>query len=229
VASFKAEQLPMNAVRITAVHQPGDTTARTTTITTVYGTGDVLVEFHVVPVGKDLPEMTRVGMSMRVPAPLTNIEWYGRGPQESYADRKTSAFVGVYAGKVADQLFRYVSPQESGYHTDVRWVALTNPQGAGLIATATEQVCFSALPYTAEDLTEKARGTMVPTDLVSRPFTEWYIDLGQMGIGGDDSWGARTHKEYTLPAKEYTYRFWLHSLTPGTKVETRHVFPRLAQ
>ena len=173
--------------------------------------------------------MPRVGMSMRVPAPLANIEWYGRGPQETYADRKTSAFVGVYTGKVADQLFPYVSPQESGNHTDVRWVALTDPQGAGLIATAAEQVCFSALPYTAEDLTEKARGTMVPTDLVARPFVEWYIDLGQMGVGGDDSWGARTHKEYTFPAKEYSYRFWLRSVAPGMKVETRHEFPRLAQ
>jgi beta-galactosidase len=229
VASFKAEPLPMNAVRVTAVHHPGDTTARTTTITTVYGTGDVLVEFHVVPIGKDLPEMPRVGMSMRVPASLPNIQWYGRGPQESYADRKSSAFVGLHTGKVADQLFPYVSPQESGYHTDVRWVALTNPEGGGLLATGTDQLCFSALPYTAEDLTEKARGTMIPTDLVARPFIEWYIDLGQMGLGGDDSWGARTHKEYTFPAKEYTYRFWMRSLAPGMKAETRHGFPRLAQ
>jgi beta-galactosidase len=215
------DKLSPTAVRITATHVLADTVARTTTAMTVYGNGDVLVDFRVVPLAANLPEMPRVGMSMQVPAATHEIEWYGRGPQETYADRKTSAFVGRYKGKVADQLFRYVSPQESGYHTETRWVALTDGRGNGLLATGPEQICFSALPYTAEDLTERSRGTMYPTDLVPRPFVTWYLDLGQMGVGGDDSWGARTHAEYTFPAKEYGYRFWLQTLNPSLKAESR--------
>jgi beta-galactosidase len=221
VTSFTAERVTASAVRITAVYMMGDTTARATTTMTVYGTGDVAVDFRVVPLGRGLPEMPRVGMRMRVPVSQQAIEWYGRGPQETYIDRKTSAFVGRYVGKVGEQLFRYVSPQESGNHCDTRWVALTDGRGAGLMATAPDLVSFSALPYTTEDLTEPSRGTMYPTDLVVRPFVEWHIDLGQMGVGGDDSWGARTHPQYTFPAKEYSYQFWLQALTTGMKAETR--------
>ena len=221
VASFAVDRISASAIRVTTVHVVADTVARTTTSMTVHGNGDVLVDFRVVPLSANLPEMPRVGMSMQVPASTENIEWYGRGPQETYADRKTSAFVGVYKGKVADQLFPYVSPQESGYHTDTRWVALTDASGSGLLATAADHVCFSALPYTAEDLTQRSRGTMYPTELVARPFVTWYLDLGQMGVGGDDSWGARTHPEYTYPAKEYGYRFWLQALTPSMKAEAR--------
>jgi beta-galactosidase len=155
-------------------------------------------------------------MSMQVPATAQRIAWYGRGPQETYADRKTSAFVGRFTASTSDQLFHYVSPQESGYHTDTRWVTLTDGKGNGLLATGVELLCFSALPYTAEDLTERSRGTMYPTDLVPRPFVTWYLDLGQMGVGGDDSWGARTHPEYTFPAKQYSYRFWLQAVNPDT-------------
>jgi beta-galactosidase len=221
VASLTAERVSASAVKVTAVHVLGDTTARTTTTMTVYGNGDVSVDFRIVLLGRGLPEMPRVGMRMRVPASHQAIEWYGRGPQETYLDRKTSAFVGQYSGKVSNQLFPYVSPQESGNHCDTRWVALTDTRGAGLLATTPGLVSFSALPYTTEDLTQRSRGTMYPTDLVVRPFVEWHIDLGQMGVGGDDSWGARTHPEYTFPAKEYSYRFWLQTLAPGMKPETR--------
>ncbi len=221
VASFNVERLSPSAVRVTAVHVLADTAARTTTSMTVHGNGDVLVDFRVVPISAHLPEMPRVGMSMQVPVSAQNIEWYGRGPQETYADRKTSAFVGRYTGTVDEQLFPYVSPQESGYHTDTRWVALTDARGSGLLATGVGLVSFSALPYTAEDLTQRSRGTMYPTELVPRPYVTWYIDLGQMGVGGDDSWGARTHDIYTYPAREYGYRFWLQTLSPSVKAGER--------
>lgn len=221
VSSFTVDTVSPTAVKITAVHILGDTVAQTTTIMTVFGNGDVRVDFRVTPLRTTLPEMPRVGMVMHVPSTLQNITWLGRGPQETYIDRKTAAFVGVYTGSVVDQLFPYVSPQESGNHVETRWAALTDARGNGLIATATDQMAFSALPYTAEDLTEKARGTMYPTDLVARPYVVWHIDLGQMGVGGDDSWGARTHAVYTYPAKDYGYSFWLQNLTSAMKAETR--------
>ena len=220
LASFTVEKLSLSSIRVTAVHVLGASTARSITTTTVYGNGDVVVDFRVIPLARDLPEMPRVGMSMRVPGSFQSIEWYGRGPQENYVDRKTSAFIGHYTGMVSEQFFPYVSPQESGYHTDVRWVALTDPQGSGILATGAPELCFSALPFTAGDLTQKARGSMRPVDLTPRPFVEWHIDLAQMGLGGDDSWGARPHPQYELPAKEYAYRFRLQFLATGMTAGT---------
>jgi len=104
---------------------------------------------------------------------------------------------------------KYVSPQENGYKTDVRWVALTQKNSVGLLAVGQPTLCFSALPYSIEDLTQESRGTKHPTDLEERNFIEFNIDYKQTGVGGDNSWGARPLEKYTLQAKEYSYSFRL--------------------
>jgi beta-galactosidase len=176
---------------------------------TILNTSDVIINNHFLPGKKELPELLRFGMRMRMPKDIENVEWYGRGPHENYWDRKTSAFIGLYTNTVQEQYVKYASPQENGYKTDVRWVALTQKNGVGLLAVGLPTLCFSALPYSTEDLTQESRGTKHPTDLEKRDFIEFHVDYRQTGIGGDDSWGARPLEHYTLFPKEYSYSFRL--------------------
>jgi beta-galactosidase len=181
-----------------------------TTRYTIDGTADIAVDVSFMPGKPDLPELPRVGMRLALPPEFDTITWFGRGPHENYWDRKTSAAIGLYTGGVADQVHPYVRPQESGYKTDVRWVALTRADGVGLIAVGQPTVSTGVSPFLYDDH-DTVRGPrqkrtidMTPRDLVA-----WNIDLAQMGVGGDTSWGAKTHPEYTLPARPYTYRFVL--------------------
>ena len=148
-------------------------------------------------------------MQMALPGEYSQMGWYGRGPHESYWDRKTGAAVGLYSGPVEEQIHVYVRPQETGNKTDVRWVALTNKEGAGLLAVGMPLLSVSAWPFTMEDL-EEAEHTH---ELTRRNQVTLNLDYKQMGVGGDNSWGARTHPEYTLPAKPYSYRFRLTPLS----------------
>lgn len=159
----------------------------------------------------ELPEMPRFGMRCRVNKNWDLLNWYGRGPGENYPDRKTAAFLGQYQGNVNSQFTRtYVRPQENGYHTDTRWLRLSDPGGAGLEVQGLQPFCFSALPFLAEDLDEgTVKKNRHPSDLVKRGFTSLHIDLIQRGVGGDDSWGAQPHEPYRLLKKKYAYGFVL--------------------
>jgi beta-galactosidase len=108
----------------------------------------------------------------------------------------------------------YVSPQENGYRTDVRWVSVRDEKGRGLAFFGLDLLSFSALRYTIEDLTQKERGTMHPTDLVERNFIELNVDYKQTGVGGEDSWGARPYPQYTLFPEDCSYRFRIRPLDP---------------
>jgi beta-galactosidase len=161
-----------------------------------------------------LPELPRVGLKMALPAGYDRIQWFGRGPFENYRDRKTAAFVGLYE-TTADEPFPYVSPQEYGNRTDTRWLAVRDSQGYGLLVTGDPVLEFSAHPYWPEDLTLESRGAKHPPEALRRAFTCLTLDAAQMGVGGDDSWGARVHPEYTLPAKAYAYTVRFRPLRPG--------------
>ena len=149
---------------------------------------------------------------MSIPQELNQVKWYGRGPQENYWDRKTAAFVGVYEKTVDDLYYPYISPQENGNRTDTRWIVFANSEGYGLVATGMPLLSWSALPYTMEDLTQESRGTMHTYDLQKKDFISVNLDYKQMGLGGDNSWGAWPHEKYRLPAKEYSYEFKLSPL-----------------
>ena len=210
VASVKAERLSPQAVRITAeATLPAASSAYVTTWT-VYGSGDVVVEARFTP-GGELPELPRFGMQMAVPGALGTMTWLGRGPHENYWDRHTGAAVGRYSGRVEDLVHPYVRPQENANRTDVRWVALTGADGSGLLASGLPLLSVSAWPYTMEDL-EKATHV---NELPRRDAVTLNLDLRQMGVGGDDGWGARPHAEYTLDAKPYAYSFRLRPYAPS--------------
>jgi len=180
---------------------------------TIFGSGDVIVENHFIPGAEKLPELPRFGMTMHLPKEFETIEYYGRGPHENYWDRNTSALVGFYKSTIRDQYVPYASPQENGYKTDVRWVAFLNKERNGLLAVGMPLICFSALHYNNEDLAQPSRGSIHPTDLKEREFVFVNLDYKQMGVGGDDSWGARPHPQYSLPAQEYSHKFRLKPIT----------------
>jgi len=209
VDSVTAERLSKKVVRIDvqATLPAGNSAYRNTY--TVYGSGDVIVESSIKPGGK-LPNLPRFGMQMAMPGEYDQVRWYGRGPHENHWDRKTGAAVGVYSASVEEQIHVYVRPQENANKTDVRWLALTNKNGTGLLAVGMPLLSVSAWPFTMQDLEQAAHIHELPR----RNTITVNLDYKQMGVGGDNSWGARTHREYTLPTKPYSYRFRLSPI-PG--------------
>ncbi|MBW7862921.1 MAG: DUF4981 domain-containing protein [Candidatus Hydrogenedentes bacterium] len=176
----------------------------------VYGNGDVVVDNAFNP-KKAAPELPRFGMQTALPAAYNRMTWNGRGPQENYWDRHTGAAVGVYSLAVEDLVHPYIEPQETGNRTEVRWVALTNADGAGLMAVGMPLLNASAWPFSMADLEENGHDCMVPR----RDFNTFNLDLGQTGVGGDDSWGAKPLEKYTMKCQPYQYRFRLTPLRGG--------------
>jgi len=212
VLDVKADLIEPHLIRITARSQlpvgPGCTYTNTYT---VYGTGDVLVRAAFEPAGRNLPNLPRFGMQMELPGRFQTMTWLGRGPHETYWDRKTGAPVGLYSGPVEQQIHLYVRPQETGNKTDVRWLCLADKDGLGLLAVGMPLLSASAWPCKMQDL-ETARHIH---ELPRRDNVTLNLDYKQMGLGGDDSWGARPHREYTLPARPYSYSFRLRPYQPG--------------
>lgn len=181
----------------------------------VYASGEIEVTNHFDAGSQSLPEMPRFGMKMKVNKALGNLKYYGRGPHENYCDRNTSAFMGVYESTPEGQYFPYIRPQENGYKTDVRWLTLADHQGIGLQVGGMPLFSFSALPYDIEDLDQGIKENYRHTcDLVPENHYEVMIDYKQMGVGGDDSWGARPHPRYRIPAQVYTYSFRMAPIRP---------------
>jgi beta-galactosidase len=150
---------------------------------------------------------------------MEQISWYGRGPFESYWDRKTGAKIGIYTSVVGDLYWPYLRPQENGNRTDVRWLALYSKEKKhGILIKGLPTIDFSAHHNRMEDFESLERtdgrhrdGDIVvnrhTTDVVKRDLTSLNIDYRQMGVGGDNAWGARPHKEYRLEDSSYSYSF----------------------
>jgi beta-galactosidase len=179
------------------------------TVYSVYGDGLIKVYEELLP-GANLPEIPEVGMMMTLDKAFDNLSWYGKGSHENYWDRSLGAKVGIYSGKVREQLTPYLRPQECGNKTEVRWARLTNDQGMGIEIQGLPLVELSALPYTPYELEEADHLHKLPaSDKVTVR-----INYKQMGVGGDDSWGARTHPEFTLYAdKTYSYYYSIRGIS----------------
>jgi len=172
--------------------------------------------------GQKLPNLPRLGMQLTMPGEFKQLAWFGRGPHENYADRKTSTQISLYKSLVADQIHHYLRPQENANKTEVRWLALTNSVGTGLLAVGDEPLNASAWPYKQSDIdfiagkdgSASASGLVPVTtkhgaEVPIRDLITVNIDHKQMGVGGDTSWGRLVHAEYTIPAKSYQYGFTL--------------------
>ncbi|MCH5177767.1 MAG: DUF4981 domain-containing protein [Prevotellaceae bacterium] len=151
----------------------------------------------------------RYGMELQMPQRFNQIDFYGKGPQENYIDRKDFATIGTYHQQVSEQYWsRYPRPQESGNKTQVRWWRVTDAQGKGLEFRSSDPMECSSLPYLTDDLsTGEDKAQHHSGDLVERPFTSVHIAQRQMGIGCVNSWGAWPRKEYQMPYADYQFRF----------------------
>ncbi|HSL87536.1 MAG TPA: glycoside hydrolase family 2 TIM barrel-domain containing protein, partial [Bacteroidales bacterium] len=129
----------------------GNKIAGLVTSYTIFGSADVIVKNQFAKVSATIPELPRMGMQMQIPVEFINLRWFGRGPHENYADRKTSAYVGLYESTVDEQYVPYIRPQENGYKTDTRWLTLTNENGTGLLISGDPLVCFAALRNVHDD------------------------------------------------------------------------------
>ncbi|MCD6116347.1 DUF4981 domain-containing protein [bacterium] len=177
----------------------------------IYGSGDMVVTVEFRPGDMHLPELPRFGMKMTLPIPdFSYIEWFGRGPHESYWDRKTGAAIGKYRGSVWSQYFPHVRPQENGNKCDVRWAVLSDKKGKrGFIVEGAKPLGIEAHQFDIEELNYVPKGQRHGTDIKPENLITFCIDLKQMGVGGDNAWGARPHAEYTLYPKYYSYKFRL--------------------
>ena len=162
----------------------------------VFGDGRVKTTLTYDPV-KELGDMPEFGVLFKFNADYDHVKWYGLGPAETYADRKHGAKLGIYENSVSDNMARYLVPQECGNKEGVRWASITDRKGRGMLFEMDKNngpMMFSALPYTPHEM----ENAMHPYELPEVHYTVVRAAKGQMGVGGDDSWGAHTHPEYLL-------------------------------
>ncbi|MDR1161029.1 MAG: DUF4981 domain-containing protein [Tannerellaceae bacterium] len=188
---------------------------------TLYADGAVNVHFTFEPGDKKLPEIPRLGMHIILKEEFDQMAWLGRGPHENYPDRKSSANIDLYKASVWEQYHPYVRAQETANKTDVRWTALQNEDGDGLLIKAIGQpLSISAWNFRMDDI------LFVPStikhihggSIEKKPLVWLNIDHKQMGVGGDTTWGAKTHPEYTITPVKQSYEFLIIPVTSSTNV-----------
>ncbi|MDR1384807.1 MAG: DUF4981 domain-containing protein [Planctomycetaceae bacterium] len=191
--------------------------------------GDVIVTLHLAK-PENSPEIPRVGTRLVLQKQYNQVEYFGRGPDENYIDRKTGSVVGLYGTTVGNMYVHYSEPGEFGNRTDVRWVKFTDSSGEGILITSlpTEDdmknrgdkykpdagtIAFSASYIPRESLETQDHPYKLPLS------DEIYvnIDLLQQGVGGDNSWGAHPLEQFKLKEKEYTLKYLIRPLAAKKK------------
>ena len=193
------------AATVKTIHQLGQTDAFVTQEYTLSGNGLLSLNYQLRP-EPGMPEIPRVGWQLQIPNTYDQLQYFGRGPWETYADKKTGAFFGQYATSVNSDYVYYVRPQESSNKTDVYWAELTNIDGLGIrIEAENELLSLSAWPFTQEQISSANR----IEDLAFGKTITLNIDHKQMGVGGDNTWSldAQPHTPFRIPATAYNYSF----------------------
>jgi len=236
-----------NSYKVTATYQlPGINTKATTTYN-IYADGKIIIN-NTLAQSMEKSDIPRFGMRMQLANQYSELTYFGRGPWENYQDRKASAFVDLYKSTVAEQYVPYIRPQENGYKTDTRWLALTNKNKSGLLIVTkdiTAPLSFSALHMPNEDfdiidsLEYKGINRNAPhkynqagelvgnlgkhtIDIVKQDLVQLNIDASNRGVGGNNSWGAKPESDYLNYAnKEISYSF---TLVPVTKFTAEKLF-----
>lgn len=177
---------------------------------TFYTDGSFELDTNLENIIENLPVIPRFGTNFVITDSFNQVKWLGRGPHENYQDRKTSALVRQYEAEVSDLYFPYSRPQENGYKTETRWVQFTNSEGKGIKITGPEHLSFSAHhQYNSDFDAGEQKQQRHTTDIVKRDLININIDKVQMGVGGDNSWGAMPHKEYRIKTENNKYSFFV--------------------
>ncbi len=180
----------------------------------VLKSGVLEVNAHFKPSQKAvLPEIPRFGMRLIMKGEYDNMKWFGRGPHENYWDRKSSSDIDLYESTIWEQYHPYVRIQETGNKSDVRWVSLTNRSGKGIeIITGAEPLSVGGYNFSMYDLCYPTGGKYHGSSIEKQDMVWFNIDKLQMGVGGDNTWGAQVHSEYTISPVEQEYKFYIKGL-----------------
>jgi beta-galactosidase len=182
--------------------------AKLTQTYTVASDGKITVRLRLEKLQGEHSMLPKVGSIIVLAQPFRNLTYYGRGAHESYIDRRYSTHIGQYKSTVDEQYFPYVRPQESGNHTDTRWLTLTDKKGVGIKISGSVPFEFSALPYSLADLDpEQNRKQYHSGELVKRSEVYLNVDYRQMGVGGINSWGGLPLEQYRIPYGTYEYGY----------------------
>lgn len=194
-----------NTVKVTYTYKmPTIPESKCTVCYEVFGDGTIETTLSYDPV-KELGDMPEFGMMFKVDADYDRVVWYGLGKEETYADRLEGAKLLVYENKVSDNMAEYLVPQECGNKCKVRFAKVVDRKGRGMMFEG-DEMNFSALPYTPHEIENASHSYELP------PVHSTVIRVakGQMGVAGDDSWGAKTLPEYLIDVSkpiEFTFRF----------------------
>lgn len=167
--------------------------AQVTLIHEITGDGSIRVTMSYAGV-EGLPEMPNFGVDFKIPDDYHKFRWYGLGPDENYCDRSKGARLGIFETTAQENISKYVIPQECGNRTQVRWARITDEAGTGIQISAEEPIELSVLPYTCHELENAYHHYELPR------ITNTVLNIShkQMGVGGDNTWGARTHEEFLI-------------------------------
>ncbi len=174
---------------------------------TLLPSGKLLVK-NQISTGKGIYDLPRIGVTLSLDPSLENLEWYGRGPWENYADRKSSAMIGIYKSTVREQYTPYIMPQEHGHKTDIRWLKLLDKYGHGLKIEGHPTFEFSASNYSSNDLYSASH----TYELQKNELIYLFIDKEMRGLG-TASCGPDTLDQYRLLKANYTFSYTLQPIS----------------
>jgi beta-galactosidase len=178
------------------------------------GEGKLHVEASYTPLSDTIPLIPKFGMRVRFSENYNVIDWYGRGPYENYPDRKTASLIGLYNSSLENFITPYPAPQDNANRCDVRWFAIRAQNDRMIKISGLQPLCFRAWPYSEDDLENSGHDYQLP----KRDFINLNIDLNIHGVGGDDTWGAKTMDKYTMDGnKPYQYGFVMEYINNGTQ------------
>lgn len=218
VADISISKSINNNVSMTVTYTLPSIETTFTSVYTIYGNGIIKIDnrLNTTEYKGDIP---RIGMRLQTPKTYNNLSYFGRGPWENYQDRNASAFIDLYTSKVSDQYVPYIRPQDNGYKTDTRWIALSDENNSGLLFVSknTKGLGFSALHMKNEDFDttegidyKNSNKSNHTTDIKEKDLVQLNIDLGQRGVGGDDSWYSKPQEQYMYKGNEqHSYGFYM--------------------
>lgn len=214
--SLKAERLSTELIKLEARYELPSVSAQLAIDYTIDATGHILYQ-QTMKAGdkKDVANLFRFGIKMELPQSLDQVDYYGRGPIESYPDRKLSQPFGRYRGSVADQFYPYIRPQENGLHSDLSYFRVLDKGGRGLEVRSDKLFLASALDRSMESLDGYPAKGQEHSELIAKaPFTQLLVDSEHMGLGCYDSWGALPQQKYLLPYRDYSLTLLLSPILP---------------